>query len=129
MNGKNTIIEGYLDMVRKKIRKTEGTDRFIDFLREDIEEFCDSNPNCTEEDLIKEFGSPEEVARSYINDTVKIEPKALADSKKKKRALIIILAVILLIAAVVTVKTVITYIDVISGYDVIETEIEEETTD
>ena len=129
MNGKNTIIEGYLDMVRKKIHKAEGTDRFIDFLREDIEEFCDSNPNCTEEDLIKEFGSPEEVARSYINDTIKIEPKALADSKKKKRALIIILAVILLIAAVVTVKTVITYIDVISGYDVIETEIEEETTD
>ena len=79
--------------------------------------------------MIKEFGSPEEVARSYINDTIKIEPKALADSKKKKRALIIILAVILLIAAVVTVKTVITYIDVISGYDVIETEIEEETTD
>ena len=72
MNSKNTIIEGYLDMVRKKIHKAGNADRFRDFLREDLQDFCDNNPGCTEEDLIKEFGKPEDVARSYINDNIKV---------------------------------------------------------
>ncbi len=127
MNSKNAIIEGYLDMVRKKIHNAGDTDRFIDFLREDLEEYCDSNPGCTEEDLIREFGSPEEVARNYINDTVKIDPKKVSQTRIRRIILIAILSVILIIAIVKTVKTVIAYFDIIGGYAVIETEIEEET--
>ena len=129
MNSNNTIIEGYLDMVRKKIHNAGNTDRFIDFLREDLQDFCDNNPGCTEEDLIKEFGKPEDVARNYINDNIKVDPKEVSAKKKKRIIIIIILAAILLFATVKVIKTVIVYLDVIGGYGVIETEIEEETVE
>ncbi len=129
MNSKNAIIEEYLDMVRKKIHKAEDADRFIDFLREDLEGYCDSNPGCTEEDLIREFGSPEEVAKNYINDNLKVDPTKLSKTKVKRTILIVLLAIVLVFAIVKTVMTVITYFDVIGGYGIIETEIEEETVD
>ena len=126
MNSKNTIIEGYLDMVRKKIHNAGNTDRFIDFLREDLQDFCDNNPGCTEEDLIREFGKPEDVARNYINDNIKVDPKEVAKCKKKKTALIIVLALILIAILTYTIINIVVYIDYKSGYGVIETEIEEE---
>ena len=126
MNSKNTIIEGYLDMVRKKIHKAGNADRFIDFLREDLQDFCDNNPGCTEEDLIREFGKPEDVARNYINDNIKVDPKEVAKCKKKKTALIIVLALILIAILTYTIINIVVYIDYKSGYGVIETEIEEE---
>lgn len=126
MNSKNTIIEGYLDMIRKKIHKAGNADQFIDFLREDLQDFCDNNPGCTEEDLIKEFGKPEDVARSYINDNIKVDPKEVAKCKKKKTALIIVLALILIAILTYTIINIVVYIDYKSGYGVIETEIEEE---
>lgn len=126
MNSNNTIIEGYLDMVRKKIHNAGNADRFIDFLREDLQDFCDNNPGCTEEDLIKEFGMPEDVARNYINDNIKVDPKEVAKCKKKKTALIIVLALILIAILTYTIINIVVYIDYKSGYGVIETEIEEE---
>ena len=126
MNSNNTIIEGYLDMVRKKIHNAGNTDRFIDFLREDLQDFCDNNPGCTEEDLIREFGKPEDVARNYINDNIKVDPKEVAKCKKKKTALIIVLALILIAILTYTIINIVVYIDYKSGYGVIETEIEEE---
>ena len=126
MNSKNTIIEGYLDMVRKKIHNAGNADRFIDFLREDLQDFCDNNPGCTEEDLIMEFGKPEDVARNYINDNIKVDPKEVAKGKKKKIALIIVLALILIAILTYTIINIVVYLDIKNGYGVIETEIEEE---
>lgn len=126
---KELIIEGYLDMVRKKIRKAEGTDQFLDFLREALQDYFDNNPNCTEEDIEREFGSPEEVARNYINDNFKVDAKGMAKSKKHKSILLVIICFLLVAIIVYAIRFVIIRHEISQGYGVMGPVVIEEEDD
>ena len=95
MDRRNEAIERYLDRIRKEIYNLTPVDQFIDTLRQDFYEYEESNPECTEEDLESEFGSPEEIAKDFLEGNSTIQPKQIAKSKKRRNIAIAILIIAL----------------------------------
>ncbi len=100
----NKIGNQYLKQVKShltcpgKLKKT-----FLTQLRGDVEEFLETNPNATLEDLAQRFGSPSEMAHSYIETLDGDElQKQIKKAKIVKRIVLFtclgILTVVLVIA-------------------------------
>lgn len=98
MDKRNEAIERYLDRIRKEIYNLTPVDQFIDTLRQDLYEYEESNPECTEEDLESEFGLPEEIAKEFLDSQDAIQPRAIAKKNRRKNVIIAIL-IILAVAA------------------------------
>lgn len=96
---KNPIIEKYLKEVQDNIYNLVESEKFIDSLREIIYEFAESKDDLTLEDLIAEFGTPEDIADEYLSDEPDFEPSKL-DKSDRKRKLIIGAIIIGIIAAI-----------------------------
>ena len=92
---KNDAVERYLNRIRQEVYNLAPIDDFIEMLRNDLYEFEKSNPDCTEEDLESAFGSPEEIAKDYLDENNVVQPKEVAKSKRKKNVIIAILIVAL----------------------------------
>lgn len=97
---KNKIIEEYLNAVRKEIHNLAPADSFLEALRRDLLEFADVNPSFTKADLESEFGSPEELAKDFLEENSAVQPKEVAKSKKRKNIIIGILIVLLIAGAI-----------------------------
>ena len=93
---KNEAIERYLNRIREEIYNLTPVNDFIDALRQDLYEYQDNNPDCTEEDLESEFGSPEEIAKDFLEGHDAVQPKEIAKSKKKRNIIIAVLVVALI---------------------------------
>lgn len=93
---KNEAIERYLNRIREEIYNLTPVDDFIDALRQDLYEYQESNPDCTEEDLESEFGSPEEIAKDFLEGQDAVHPKEIAKSKKQRNIIIAVLVVALI---------------------------------
>lgn len=96
---KNPIVEKYLQEVQDNIHNLVKSEKFIDSLRESIYEFVDGKDDITLEDLIAEFGTPEDIADDYLSDEPDFEPSKL-DKSDRKRKLIIGAIIIGIIAAI-----------------------------
>ena len=96
---KNPIVEKYLQEVQDNIHNLVKSEKFIDSLRESIYEFVDGKDDITLEDLIAEFGTPEDIADDYLSDEPDFEPSKL-DKSDRKRKLIIDVIIIGIIAAI-----------------------------
>ena len=96
---KNPIVEKYLQEVQDNIHNLVKSEKFIDSLRESIYEFVDGKDDITLEDLIAEFGTPEDIADDYLSDEPDFEPSKL-DKSDRKRKLIIDAIIIGIIAAI-----------------------------
>lgn len=94
-----TVIELYIRQVKKELYRLAPADAFLASLRESLHDYADYNPNCTLEDLIQQFGSPEETAREFLDSTDNIPPKKKA-RKKQFRWIITTALAVLLIAAI-----------------------------
>ena len=79
-----SIIEEYLNEVKENIYSPEKTDRFIDEIRSSLTDYVENNPDCDFEDLVNQFGSPEDVAREYLDSYAYSSPKEI--SKKNRRS-------------------------------------------
>ena len=90
-----SIIEEYLNEVKENIYRLEKTDRFIDEIRSSLTDYVENNPDCDFEDLVNQFGSPEDVAREYLDSYAYSSPKEISKKNRRRRILIIILAVLL----------------------------------
>lgn len=90
-----SIIEEYLNEVKENIYRLEKTDRFIDEIRSSLTDYVENNPDCDFEDLVNQFGSPEDVAREYLDSCAYSSPKEISKKNRRRRTLIIILAVLL----------------------------------
>ena len=90
-----SIIEEYLNAVKENIYRLEKTDRFIDEIRSSLTDYVENNPDCVFEDLVNQFGSPEDVAREYLDSYAYSSPKEISKKNRRRRILIIILAVLL----------------------------------
>ena len=93
---RNEAIERYLNRIREEVCNLMSVDDFIDALRHDLYEYQESNPDCTEEDLESEFGSPEEIAKDFLEGHDAMRPKEIAKSKKKRNFVIAILIIALI---------------------------------
>lgn len=86
-----SIIEEYLNEVKENIYRLEKTDRFIDEIRSSLTDYVENNPDCDFEDLVNQFGSPEDVAKEYLDSYAYSSPKEISKKNRKRRILIIIL--------------------------------------
>ena len=63
----NKIGNQYLKQVKSHLTCPAALKKtFLEQLRGDVEEFLETNPNATLEDLAQRFGNPSEMAHSYI---------------------------------------------------------------
>ena len=90
-----SIIEEYLNEVKENIYRLEKTDRFIDEIRSSLTDYVENNPDCVFEDLVNQFGTPEDVAREYLDSYAYSSPKGISKKNRRRRILIIILIVLL----------------------------------
>jgi len=89
----NPIIENYIQAVRANIYDLTKSERFIESLRESIYEFAEGRSDLTLEDLISEFGTPDQIADEYLSDNPSFEADKV--DKTDKKAKIIIGAIII----------------------------------
>ncbi|MGN0732895.1 MAG: hypothetical protein ACI4LC_01830 [Emergencia sp.] len=96
MNTKrNEAIECYLHRIREEFYNLTPVDDFIETLRYDLYEYLNNNPDCTEKDLESEFGSPEEIAKDFLEGHKVTQPKQIAKLKRKRNIIIAVLIITL----------------------------------
>ncbi|MCQ4638426.1 hypothetical protein NE619_16975 [Anaerovorax odorimutans] len=93
------IIDEYIEAVRQALYKLTPSEEFLNALREDLTEFLLHYPDCTFDDLVRQFGSPEIVASDFLENTMDISPQKLAH--KKRIRIIIIVSLLVLLAGVI----------------------------
>lgn len=97
---RNEMVEHYLNRIREEIYNLTPVDDFIEVLRTDLYEYQENNPDCTEEDLESEFGSPEEIAKDFLDGHEVIQPKEITKSKRTRNIIIGFLIVALIATGV-----------------------------
>lgn len=95
----NSYIDTYIEKVRRELYRLAPSEDFLESLRETLLDYADLNPDCTLEDFIDQFGTPEMVAKDFLGDTEDLSPSKVA-KKNRKRALIIGILVVLLAAVI-----------------------------
>ena len=83
-------------------------DRYIQFLSENVAIYCDENPQATLDDLCQEFGSPENITETFMDDYVDTE--FIPQQRKRKWILHLITAVVVITAIVIVSATAVTYV-------------------
>ena len=83
----NHIIDKYLNNVQKALHHLIPDEPYLSDLRTNLEEYVQQFPGCTYEDLVSQFGSPENVAQDFI-DTVK--PNSISHRVKLRKRNILI---------------------------------------
>ncbi len=85
----NPIIKQYCKQVKKhlpfSLRK-----RLLDTLQSDLEDFLETNPTATEEQIKQQFGKPEEFSKAFLNA---LESKERAKARRLHYSAIIALIV------------------------------------
>ena len=66
MQKKNEAVERYLNRITQEIYNLAPVDQFINTLRQDLYEYEENHPDCSEDDLEAEFGLPEEIAKEFL---------------------------------------------------------------
>lgn len=117
----NKLGKQYLKQVKSHLTCPAALKKtFLEQLRGDVEEFLETNPNATLEDLAQRFGNPSEMAHSYIEslDGDQLQ-KQIKKAKTIKRIVLFtclgILSIILIVASIIIIDnltadvTVVTY--------------------
>lgn len=89
------IIEVYINDVKKELYNLVPADDFLSELKNNLLDFIKDNPDSSMDDLVEQFGKPEELAKEFLDNTSVCSPKAIAEKNSKKRVLIIILGILL----------------------------------
>lgn len=94
-NRRNETVERFLNRIRNEIYNLAPVEDYLETLRNDLYEYQENNPECTEEDLESEFGSPEEIAKDFLEGNIAIQPKQIAKAKKTRNIIIAVLIIAL----------------------------------
>lgn len=86
----NYITDKYLNNVQKALHHLIPDEPYLSDLRANLEEYVNQFPDCTYEDLVSQFGSPENVAQDFI-DTVKPDSITHRVKQKKRNLLLFII--------------------------------------
>ena len=88
-------IKKYIKYVKKIIPiHSKDKKEFIQLLTQKIIEFSNTQPNCTYQNIIDEFGSPNEVAGSYIET---LNSDEIIKKLNKKKIINIFISVIIIL--------------------------------
>lgn len=84
-------VKQYCRQIRRKLACSRKTKReLLDRIIPDLEEFAELHPHATVDDLCERFGSPQEVAESYITT---IPARELRKAMKKFRFVTVIILI------------------------------------
>lgn len=94
-------LKTYYKQVGKRLHCEKAQKKqILDGLRTDVEEFRLAHPDCSFEDIQEHFGSPEDIARQYLDDISAFDlQKELSVKKMVKRLILVIIICILFITA------------------------------
>lgn len=98
------IIDIYMNEVKRELYKLAPADDFLNELKNNLLDFSEDNPNCSMDDLIEQFGKPEDLARDFLDNAFDCSPKSIAKKNKKKKMVIILLCIALIIAAIYCIR-------------------------
>lgn len=98
------VIDIYMNEVKKELYKLTPAEDFLNELRNNLLDFSEDNPNCSLDDLIEQFGKPEEIAKEFLDNTSTYTPKAIAKRNKRKKIIISLLCILLIIAVVYCIR-------------------------
>lgn len=90
------ICKTYIGNVKSSLCNLSSANEFINMLTDDVQEYIDNNPGCTYNELVEQFGRPEDIAQDYLSETDNVQPQKLIKSNKKK-----ILIICLLVGALI----------------------------
>ena len=94
--GKVENIDIFVDRVEKKLHNLAPHDAFLSDLRSDLTDFVSDDPDCTIDDMIEQFGRPEDIARDYLDSTGCNAPREIARKNKRRNIAIIALVAVLI---------------------------------
>lgn len=98
------VIDIYMNEVKKELYKLTPAEDFLNELKNNLLDFSEDNPNCSLDDLIEQFGKPEEIAKEFLDNTSTYTPKAIAKRNKRKKIIISLLCILLIIAVVYCIR-------------------------
>ena len=84
---------------------TKKEKQFLRDFKDSVNEFCSQSPNCTMEDVIARFSTPEEIVHDYISEALATENLCQKIQLRRfvKKILLILLIGILAVLAVRTI--------------------------
>lgn len=88
----NPIIEKYIEAVRSNIYNLVESEKFIESLRQSIYDYASQMDHLELQDLIDEFGTPEEVAEEYLSNDPGVSPSEVVRSNRKRNIIIGVVA-------------------------------------
>lgn len=95
---RNKGYETYIKNLKKEIpREYKNMEQFISSMSLDVENYLESCPNADYDEICSEFGSPEELVHSLMEDFDSSQIKDSFFKQKRMRKIIYVLAAILLI--------------------------------
>lgn len=97
----NDAIEKYISNVKKELYHLVPSDEYISDLRSNLDEYAQQFTNCTYQQWVEQFGSPEDVAAEFISVHKPSGPKEQARYRKKILLLIILIVVLVVILSFV----------------------------
>lgn len=96
MNKTDESIELYLQEIRNAIHNIVPCETFIEGVRQELQDAMDASEGCTLEELVLQFGSPESLAKEFLEDAEELQPKKIAKFKKRRNIVIVVLVVLLI---------------------------------
>lgn len=93
------VIDMYISRVKKEIYKLTPAENFLNELKNNLLDFSEDNPDCSMDDLVDQFGEPEELAREFLDTVPDFSPKEIARKGRTKKAVIVLLCIVLTAAA------------------------------
>lgn len=95
----NEIIEQYISNVKKELHRLVPAEDYISDLRMNLEEYVCQFPNSTYSDLVEQFGTPEFLAKEFIDIEKPDNPKKRSKHRRRIFLLTILAACIIIILA------------------------------
>lgn len=92
----NNIKKKYIKAVKDHLCSIAPSKDFMEMLSNNIDEFMSANPNCTYDDIIDQFGEPEDVAEDYLSESKESLPGKLIKKNRHKKWIIVVLVIALI---------------------------------
>ncbi len=96
------LTDKYISEIRKQLYSLTDADDFLKELNNDLSYFIQDNPECSMDDIIEQFGSPEDVAKEILDSSPDFVPAKLASQNRRKWVIIAVLCIVLIVAAIYT---------------------------
>ncbi len=105
---RKTEIKQYLREIKKGLPDLNTKIAFSSLMKERIGEFLDAHPDATMEEIVGEFGTPEQILQGF-------EPEDYGEALKKKRRLLLIAEIAIAILVIALMVAVVALVDASSN--------------